>query len=67
MRVVIGPGFPFPIIRPSALTTGTISAAVPVRKAFVGHENVVPREICLDHFDVELASNIKHDRSRDSL
>src|SRR5207248_27017 len=32
MRVVMGPGFPFPIKRPSALTTGTISAAVPVRK-----------------------------------
>jgi hypothetical protein len=27
----------------------------------------VPREICLDHFDVEFAGNIKHDRSRDSL
>src|SRR4029077_2357378 len=36
-------------------------------EAFVGHENVVPREICLDHFDAELAGNIKHDRSRDSL
>ena len=32
IRVVIGPGFPFPIGRPSALITGMISAAVPVRK-----------------------------------
>src|SRR6476646_11483653 len=36
-------------------------------EAFVGYEDVVPREICLDHFEVELAGNIKHDRSRDSL
>jgi hypothetical protein len=27
----------------------------------------VPREICLDDFDAELATHIKHDRSRDSL
>ena len=32
MRPVIGPDFPFPIGRPSTLTTGMISAAVPVRK-----------------------------------
>jgi orotidine-5'-phosphate decarboxylase len=32
MRAVMGPGFPLPIDRPSAFTTGTISAAVPVRK-----------------------------------
>src|SRR5205814_8597042 len=37
------------------------------KEAFVGHENVVPRKICLDDFDVELAGNIKHNRSRDSL
>ncbi len=32
MRAVIGPGFPVPIVRPSALITGMSSAAVPVRK-----------------------------------
>src|SRR3954451_3034359 len=32
IRVLIGPGFPVPIGRPSAFTTGITSAAVPVRK-----------------------------------
>ena len=32
LSVVIGPGLPLPITRPSALITGISSAAVPVRK-----------------------------------
>jgi hypothetical protein len=36
-------------------------------EAFVGHENVMPRQICLGDINVELAANLKHDRSRDSL
>src|SRR5207237_9132814 len=36
------------------------------KEAFVGHKNIVSREICLRDFKVELASNIKYNRSRDA-
>ena len=41
IRAVTGPGFPVADDRPSAFTTRTISAAVPVEEAFVSNKNIV--------------------------
>ena len=66
MRAVMGPGFPLPIDRPSAFTTGTISAAVPGEEAFVSNKNIMTRDVSFPNFDAKFGGDFKHDRARNS-
>ena len=63
--MVIGPGFPFPIVRPSDFDHRNDFGSRSGEKAFVGDENIVSREIRLGNFDIEFACNVKHDPPRD--
>ena len=66
IRVLIAPGFPVPIVRPSALITGIISAAVPVRKHSSAMKTSCRVIFDLGNLDSKLRRNLEDDRACDS-
>ena len=62
----MGPGFPLPIDRPSAFTTGTISAAETGEETFIRDKNIVPRNVGFRELDAKFGGHLKHSQARNS-